>query len=58
MYTTLILWAICCFMFYFNYRIGLAAIYVLSMLHIILEFPLNISSIRSLFRSDEKVVKK
>lgn len=58
MYTTLILWAICCFMFYFNYRIGLAAIYVLSMLHIILEFPLNISSIRSLFRSDEKIVKK
>jgi hypothetical protein len=36
----------------------LAAIYVLSMLHIILEFPLNISSIRSLLRSDEKVVKK
>jgi hypothetical protein len=55
---TLSLWIACCLMFYFNYRIGLAAIYVLSMLHIILEFPLNISSIKSLLRSEEIITKK
>ena len=54
---TLTLWISCCLMFYFNYRIGLAAIYVLSMLHIILEFPLNISSIKSLFQGNGKAVK-
>lgn len=58
MYITLTLWISCFLMFYFNYRIGLAAIYVLSMLHIILEFPLNISSIKSLLQSDEKAVIK
>jgi hypothetical protein len=51
MYITLSLWVACCAMFYFNYRIGLAAIYVLSMLHIILEFPLNVASIKSLFQA-------
>jgi hypothetical protein len=51
MYITLSLWVACCAMFYFNYRIGLAAIYVLSMLHIILEFPLNVASIKSLFQT-------
>jgi hypothetical protein len=51
MFITLSLWVACCAMFYFNYRIGLAAIYVLSMLHIILEFPLNVASIKSLFQA-------
>ena len=57
MYITLSLWIACCLMFYFNYRIGLVAIYVLSMLHIILEFPLNVASIKSLFLSTKTDVK-
>ena len=57
MYITLSLWIACCLMFYFNYRIGLAAIYVLSMLHIILEFPLNVASIKSLFLSTKTNIK-
>ena len=58
MYITLSLWIACCTIFYFNYRIGLAAIYVLSMLHIILEFPLNVASIKSLFQNTSAHTKK
>jgi hypothetical protein len=58
MFITLILWAICCLMYYVDYRIGLVAIYVLSMLHVILEFPLNVASIKSIFSSSANQSKR
>jgi hypothetical protein len=36
-------------LYWYNYRVGLGALFFLSLLHVILEFPLNIVSIQGLF---------
>lgn len=44
-----ILWVVSISLYAVDYRLGFAAIFALSILHIILEFPLNFVSIRSIF---------
>lgn len=41
-----IIWTFSLTLYYYDYRLGLTALTFLSMLHVILEFPLNIVSIR------------
>lgn len=54
MIITIVLWIISITLYYINYRIGFAALFILSILHVILEFPLNITSIVSLMRPIKK----
>jgi hypothetical protein len=44
-----ILWAVSIALYAVDFRLGFAAIFALSILHIVLEFPLNFVSIRSIF---------
>lgn len=44
-----ILWAASLALYAVDYRLGFAAIFALSILHIVLEFPLNFVSMRSIF---------
>lgn len=44
-----ILWAVSIGLYFVDFRLGFAAIFALSVLHIVLEFPLNFVSIRSIF---------
>ena len=44
-----ILWAVSIALYAVDYRLGFAAIFALSILHVVLEFPLNFVSIRSIF---------
>src|SRR5204862_7811265 len=44
-----ILWVVSLALFKVDYRLGFAAISVLSLLHIVLEFPLNFISMRAIF---------
>jgi hypothetical protein len=44
-----VLWAASIMLYVVDYRLGFAAIFALSILHIVLEFPLNFVSIRSIF---------
>ncbi|MBI3259875.1 MAG: hypothetical protein HYZ54_10435 [Ignavibacteriae bacterium] len=54
MTAAIIIWIASIILYYINYRLGLAALFVLSALHVILEFPLNISSIMSLVKPTHK----
>jgi hypothetical protein len=45
-----LLWAASLILYLTNYRTGLAALYFLSLLHVIFEFPLNIQSFRDISR--------
>lgn len=47
----LILWLASVALYIYNYKIGVMVLYFLSMLHVIVEFPLNIISIRGVFFS-------
>lgn len=42
---TIIVWVSAVGLYYYDYRVGLLALYFLSMLHVFLEFPLNIQSL-------------
>lgn len=44
-----ILWAVSIALYAVDFRLGFAAIFALSILHIVLEFPLNFVSIRSIY---------
>jgi len=44
-----ILWALSLALYAVDFRLGFAAIFALSILHIVLEFPLNFVSMRSIF---------
>jgi hypothetical protein len=50
MFVILCLWLASVGLYFLNYHIGFVALYVLSMLHVILEFPLNVSSIKGIFQ--------
>jgi hypothetical protein len=52
-----ILWAASIALYAVDFRLGFAAIFALSILHIILEFPLNFVSIRSIFSAMRGKVK-
>ncbi len=47
---TLALWACSVILYYINYKLGFMALLFLSMLHVFLEFPLNVMSIKSIFK--------
>jgi len=57
-YIVLGLWAICSALFLFDYRIGFMSSLLLSFLHVTLEFPLNIVSIRTIFLAPLPFFKK
>jgi hypothetical protein len=44
-----VLWVVSLALYKVDYRLGFAAVSVLSLLHVVLEFPLNFVSIRSIF---------
>jgi hypothetical protein len=46
-----VLWAVSIALYAVDFRLGFAAIFALSILHIVLEFPLNFVSMRSIFAS-------
>ncbi|HXC36686.1 MAG TPA: hypothetical protein VNV43_12475 [Candidatus Acidoferrales bacterium] len=46
---SVILWAASIALYFVDFRLGFAAIFALSILHVFLEFPLNFVSIRSIF---------
>lgn len=50
MTAAVVIWIASVVLYYINYRLGLAALFVLSMLHVVLEFPLNVNSIISLVK--------
>jgi hypothetical protein len=45
------LWVVSLGLYYYDYRVGLAVLYFVSVLHVILEFPLNIIVIKELWNS-------
>ena len=46
----LILWGICIFLYWYNNKTGFAFLFLLSFLHVLLEFPLNIKSIVGIYK--------
>lgn len=46
----LIVWAASVALYLYDYSIGLAALFLLSFLHVLLEFPLNVITIKEVFR--------
>ena len=47
-YLILVLWIVALGLYAYSYIVGIAALYFLSMLHVLMEFPLNIHTIRAL----------
>ena len=61
----LIIWSSSVFLYWYDYKVGLSALFFLSMLHVFLEFPLNITTIKAivkraflLARTQEIIIKK
>jgi hypothetical protein len=50
------LWGATIALYFINYKMGIAASYFLSMMHVVLEFPLNFQSFRDIGREFRKVV--
>lgn len=48
--TILSLWLISISLYYYNYKVGFVALLFLSMLHVFLEFPLNMTSIQGIYK--------
>lgn len=46
---SIVLWAASIALYAMDFRLGFAAIFALSILHVVLEFPLNFVSMRSIF---------
>lgn len=46
----ILIWLVSVLLYVFNYKTGLYWLYLLSLTHVILEFPLNITSVKNLFR--------
>jgi hypothetical protein len=55
---TIALWLSSVVLYYINYRLGFVALFVFSMLHVILEFPLNITTIKGLFIRPERILQE
>lgn len=47
----ILIWIISVFLYLYNYKTGLYWLYLLSLTHVILEFPLNIISVKNLFQN-------
>ena len=50
--TIIIIWILSVLLYYYNYKTGLYWLYLLSLTHVILEFPLNITSVKRLYKSN------
>lgn len=50
-YAILLIWILSVVLYIYNYKTGLYWLYLLSLTHVILEFPLNIISVKNLFRN-------
>ena len=50
--TIIIIWILSVLLYYYNYKTGLYWLYLLSLTHVILEFPLNTTSVKSLYKSN------
>jgi hypothetical protein len=48
--TILLIWMVSVLLYLYNYKIGLYWLYLLSLTHVILEFPLNITSVKNLLK--------
>ena len=46
----LLLWVGALFLYYFDYKIGLSLLLVLSLIHVFLEFPINFLSIKGIYK--------
>ncbi|WP_396185022.1 hypothetical protein [Flavobacterium sp.] len=46
----LIIWLTSILLYWYNYKVGLSALFFLSMLHVFLEFPLNITTIKAIVK--------
>ena len=46
----ILIWMISVLLYLYNYKTGLYWLYLLSLTHVILEFPLNITSVKNLFK--------
>ncbi len=53
---TLVAWLLAVVLYLSNYRVGLTVLYFLSILHVILEFPLNFQSFRDIGREFRKLI--
>lgn len=53
---TIIFWILSILLYCYNYKTGLAALYFLSVLHVILEFPLNAFVIKQIFMPLKKII--
>ena len=51
LFITLSLWIFSVALYFYNYQIGLKALYFISFLHVFLEFPLNIISFQGIIKS-------
>lgn len=49
--TIILIWIVSVLVYLYNYKTGLYWLYLLSLTHVILEFPLNITSVKSLFKN-------
>jgi len=47
----ILIWVVSVLLYLYNYKTGLYWLYLLSLTHVILEFPLNITSVKSLFKN-------
>jgi hypothetical protein len=54
----IVLWIASVALYIFNYQDGLIALYFLSLLHVLLEFPLNHRSIVGIYEEVSKLVAK
>lgn len=50
-YSILLIWILSVSLYIYNYKTGLYWLYLLSLTHVILEFPLNITSVKNLFKN-------
>lgn len=58
-FSLIILWLLSLGLYFYNYQLGLTVFFFLSLLHVTLEFPLNIRSISEIFKFKNKLnVKK
>ena len=46
----LLIWSTSVFLYWYDYKVGLSALFFLSMLHVFLEFPLNITTIKAILK--------
>jgi len=47
----IVIWVLSVVLYLYNYKTGLYWLYLLSLAHVILEFPLNITSVKNLFKN-------